>query len=333
MTRGQKGALVISVAIALIIAFGVMKTYSPRSIPSVTLIGAVLRQDSDPRKQAPIENVEVTAISSLATAECKSDFSGYFHLTLNPGVQPGEPVTLTFRHPGYEPLEMTEPYAERIYVARMTSIPMSEQREQTAAGPESPEVVIKDVRLRYSVKTISTVNIGSIAQPFDVMGAGGVPCRGHTPCSPDGKWKAVLASTTLDAGERSEFQDVRVSCIAGPCSFTKLLPEEHSNEGRTLKVSVLNWSDRVTFLIEAQVTLTRRIDLVRQSYPVKFGAGINFSLPAGAEGPSLEAEVNGSDIVFPLGPDLNLSWASCRVKPDANGSNLYRCELKPGYRF
>jgi hypothetical protein len=311
----------------------VITTYRPRSIPSVSLIGAVLRQDLDPRKQTPIENAEVTAITGLATASSTSDFSGAFNLTLNPGVDPGEPITFIFRHPGYEPLEITEPYVERIYVARMTPVPVSEQREETAAGPKGPDVAIKDVRLRYTVKTISTVNIGSIGQTFDVMGAGDVPCRGHLPCSPDGKWKAIIGSTTLDAGERSEFQDVRVSCIAGPCAFTKRLPEEYSNNGRNLKVSALNWSDRVTFLIEAQVTLTRRTDLVRQSYPVKFGAGINFSLPAGAEGPSLEATLNGADIVFPLGPNLSLSWASCSVKPDADGSNLYRCELRPGYRF
>ena len=332
MTGGQKGALGVSLAVAAVIAFGVIATHRTRSVPSVTLVGAVLRQDTDPRKQTPIENVEVTAISSAATEACKTDFSGYFQLVLNPGVEPGEPVTFTFRHQGYQPLDLTQPYAERIHVERMAPLSVSEERAETP-GPTGPEVTIKDVRLRYSVKTVTTVNIGGVAKPFDVMGAGGVPCRGHLPCSPDDKWKAVIGSTTLDAGERNEFQDVRVSCIAGPCAFTKRRPEEYSDNGRILKVSALNWSDRVTFLIEAQVTLTRRTELVRQSYPVRFGEGINFSLPAGAEGPSLEADLNGTDIVFPFGPNLNLSWASCSAKTDADGSNLYRCELKPGYKF
>ena len=47
-------------------------------------------------------------------------------------------------------------------------------------------------------------------------------------------------------------------------------------------------------------------DLVRESYPVIFGQTLNFSLPLLAEGPSIEAEINGDSIVFPLGPDLFL---------------------------
>ena len=50
---------------------------------------------------------------------------------------------------------------------------------------------------------------------------------------------------------------------------------------------------------------------------------------------SLEAEINGSPIVFPLSPDLNLSWATCTVRTDTDKekTTVYRCELKPGYRF
>ena len=41
------------------------------------------------------------------------------------------------------------------------------------------------------------------------------------------------------------------------------------------------------------------------------------------------------EIVFPLGPELYLSWADCSVRnnSDAEKTTVYRCELKPGYRF
>jgi hypothetical protein len=50
---------------------------------------------------------------------------------------------------------------------------------------------------------------------------------------------------------------------------------------------------------------------------------------------SLEAEINGAPMVFPLGPDLYLSWATCAARASSNEdkSTAYRCELKPGYRF
>jgi hypothetical protein len=60
---------------------------------------------------------------------------------------------------------------------------------------------------------------------------------------------------------------------------------------------------------------------------------MNFTLPAGAEGPSLEAELNGSQIIFPLGPNPTLSWANCNVREERNQAKDYRCELKTGYNF
>jgi len=73
-------------------------------------------------------------------------------------------------------------------------------------------------------------------------------------------------------------------------------------------ISVLNWSDTVTFLVEAEVVHPMTSDMVRETYPVIFGRALNFSLPASAEGPSIEAEIQGDPIVFPLGPDLFLRW-------------------------
>jgi hypothetical protein len=74
---------------------------------------------------------------------------------------------------------------------------------------------------------------------------------------------------------------------------------------------------------------------VRRSYPVVFGRALNFTLPPTQEGVTIEADVDGSPMVFPLGPELYLSWANCtaRSSADSEKTTVYRCELKPGYRF
>ena len=138
---------------------------------------------------------------------------------------------------------------------------------------------------------------------------------------------------SLDAGDGNEFRNPRVSCIAGPCPFTKIELEGLSQDGRHFNVSVRNWSDTTTFLLEAEVVHPMNSDLVRETYPVIFGRALNFSLPPAAEGPSIEAEVDGEAVVFPLGPDLFLRWADCHSGVDRDQSKTYRCELKPGYRF
>jgi hypothetical protein len=141
-------------------------------------------------------------------------------------------------------------------------------------------------------------------------------------------------SFSLDAGEQNkQFRNVRVSCIAGPCPFTTIEQDRFSRGGRTITVSVRNWSDPVTYLLEAEVVTTMETELIRHTYPVTFGRSMNFTLPAVATGLSIEAEVGGSEIVFPLGPELRLSWATCRFETAAEGAKQFRCELKHGYRF
>ncbi|MBV9082160.1 MAG: hypothetical protein JOZ62_05760, partial [Acidobacteriaceae bacterium] len=133
-------------------------------------------------------------------------------------------------------------------------------------------------------------------------------------------------------GQGNEIRDARVSCIAGPCPFTRI-ESNLTDANRVLHASALGWSDTTTFLVEADIVHTTVQDMIRQSFPVKFGRGMNFTLPGTAAGPSIEAELNSQDIVFPLGPDLALSWATCTLKVDTDQSKLYSCELKPGYVF
>ncbi len=290
--------------------------------------GAVIRQDADPRKALPIADVQVAAVSNGAViGNGKSDASGFFSIVLRTRLWIGRPVLLQFRHADYEPLDMHDFVGDKEYVAKMVPIP-----HETSA-PNHPDITVSNVLVRYSIKTTTAANVGSVVKTFEVPNKGNVPCRKQPPCSPDGKWKASMGSASLDAGENNEFRNARTSCIAGPCPFTKIEDEDLSQGGRGLTVSARNWSDTATFLLEAEVFHPMVSDLVRTSYPVIFGQALNFTMPGSAEGVTIQAELNKEAITFPLGPNLYLSWADCNARVNKDQTKVYRCELKPGYRF
>lgn len=328
MRGGKKlGIAVGLVAVAGAIVAGLLLwSRIPRPKP-VTLHGAVMRQDADPNKEQPIADAQIIATSGFATGTAASDAAGYFNVTLQPGILRGQPISISFAHAGYRLLLLQPVLPGKLIVARMTPV---------SRAPHPPPVpakgVIANVAVRYSQKTTSTLNVGSAVKTFQVANTGNVPCHGSSPCSPDGRWKATLDSISMDAGDGNEFRNPRVSCIAGPCPFTRTIGADFSDNGRMVKISVLNWSDTATFLFEAEVYHPMVSESIRDSYPVIFGQALNFTLPPDAEGPSIEADLNGSNIVFPLGPSLCLSWANCNVRVDKE-AKIYRCELKPGYRF
>jgi hypothetical protein len=330
MTRQRKAIAWIAVVVAL----GVLSVAAAafvsrwRARRPVEIQGVVLRADTDPRKQVPVPGAEISATAGEFVASAKSDSAGYFRLTIPSAWKPPQNLTLRFRHDNYERLEMTQSTASPVYVARL--------RPSGALEPavlRRPAVAIKEVRVRYTVKSTNAVNLGSEAKAFEAANTGGLPCNAHPPCSPDGRWKATLNSQVFDAGEGNEFSNARLSCIAGPCPFTRMESGDLSNPSQKISVSVLNWSDTATFLLESEVIHTMASNIVRQLYPVIFGPAMNFTLPASAEGPSIEAEVGGNDIVFPLGPALHLSWAVCTATPAADQSKQFRCDLKPGFAF
>jgi hypothetical protein len=294
----------------------------------ITLRGAVIKQDYDPRKQSPIANVEVTSLDGLLARDASSDFSGSFRLTFRPDVKLGQPIQLSFRHPDFQPLDLKETLSDKLYVVRMRPL-----HGEVEAQLNEAEVVVGNVLVRYSTETTKTENIGSAVKTFQVVNLGNVPCFQHDPCSPDKKWKAEVASASLDAGEGNVFRDARVTCIAGPCPFTRVDTDDFSRGGRIIKVSVRDWSDTTTFLFQAEVFRSQLDAIIRKSFPVIFGRAMNFTLPSMAEGPSIEAEMNGVPIVFPLGPTPVMSWANCQVRTLKNQARDYRCELKAGYRF
>jgi len=177
------------------------------------------------------------------------------------------------------------------------------------------------------------VNVGSAAETFEVVNEGNLACRELIPCSPDGKWKATISGKSLDAGNGNSFEDARVTCIAGPCPFTRIEKDGFTAGGRTIEVLVRNWSDTTTFLLEAEVTHTMVSDAIRQAYPAIFADSMDFTLPATAEGPSIQATVGGDDIVFPLTPNWSLTWAACSVTTSNDGTKIFHCEVKRGYRL
>lgn len=328
MTKGGKIAAWGLLAMALVAVATAIFIHRRRLREPATIVGAVTVQDSDPRKQLPIADVEITAANHLADVAIKSDSAGFFRLTLRRHLRRGQMITLKFRHPKYQPLDMEQAYDGKLYLARL--VPFA---RNTPDIPTRPAVVVSNIRVRYSIKATRTMNVGSAVKTFQVENVANMPCANQSPCSPDGKWKAALGSTVLDAGMGNEFQNARVSCIAGPCPFTKIETEQFPKATQMITASALNWSSTTTFLVEAEVIHIMQSQIDHQSYPVIFGPALNFTLPADAEGVSLEADIAGETIIFPLGPDLFLSWANCTARVNRDQSKLYRCELKPGYRF
>jgi hypothetical protein len=293
-----------------------------------SVVGVTLSNDPDARKQAPIPGVDITATVDGKIVRTTSDAAGAFRIVLPKRAWRGEDTELQFRHAGYQPFSIRLPLRDQIWVIRMPAI-------SSGGAPlaSSSLTVLKDVRLRYSTHASTTISVGSIAKTFEVVNQGNIPCNHTAPCSPDKKWRASNGGSTLDAGDGHEFRNVRISCIAGPCPFTRVESNQLLNGERVIKISVRNWSDTVTFLVEAEVVQTLLADSIRNAYPAIFGRELSFTVPTAAEGASIEANTNGTDVVYPLGPQLNLSWAVCHLQIGTDKTKLFRCELKPGYQF
>ena len=324
MSVAKKSFLIILISIAIASFFWVR--HLRRRLTAIQ--GAVITRNSDPRKQLPIADVEITASDGISVVKSKSDASGLFTIKLRKPLLRGQIIALQFNHPNYDPLELSANTPGQIAVASLAPVVKAKPIPDNL-----PKQTIGNVRVRYSIKTASVVTIGSAVRAFEAINEGNVPCAAHLQCSPDGKWRAATASTSLDAGQGNEFRNARASCIAGPCPFTRIDATGLDHDGRTISVSGTSWSDTATFLVEAEVVHPMTTDVVRNSYPAIFGDALNFTLPPSAEGVSIQADVNAETIIFPLGPALILSWADCNVRINRDQTRVFRCELKPGYRW
>src|ERR1700726_441607 len=245
MTRTHQVQIGIASFVALVLAGAALLVFGWRTRKPIVLQGAVTVQDADTRKERPIADVEVSADGGLAIPPVRSDSSGFFKIELLRSVKRGQAVALQFRHPEYKPLDVHEFVGDKLYVAHM--VPVS---SGTKMPSNQPQIRVGNVPVRYSIKAMTEINVGSAVQTFEVENRGNVPCRGQHPCSPDGKWKAAISSASLDAGPGNEFRNARVSCIAGPCPFTRIQDDGLAEGGQTITVSARDWSDTATFLME-----------------------------------------------------------------------------------
>jgi hypothetical protein len=326
MTRASW--IMLAGAIAIIVTGATMMWLEWRPQGQRLITGAVLTADANPQRQRPVAEARVSAVAGPSSAVGTTDESGLFRLTLDPPFPPDTPIRLKVEHRDYHAFDASDLLADQLHLVRLRPLQPARAGEDDTAA-----VAVANVRVRYTFRAETTVEIASAARTFEVVNTANVPCEGQAPCSPDRRWKATVGEFSLDAGEGRQFRNVRVSCLAGPCPFTRVESDEFSRGGQVIEGSVRNWSDTVTYLVEAEVAQHVASDLVRHSYPVIFERFMNFTLPPGAQGPSIEAEVEGEGIVFPLGPQLRLSWATCRLDARDDGTRMYRCELKPGFVF
>jgi hypothetical protein len=326
MTRSHKIEAWTALLVAVLLTAGILALIRWQRQKTISLRGAVLVQNSDSRKQQPIPGVAVSA-GDLATSEATSDSSGFFVLKLRKPIRRGSAIVLEFRHPQYQPLDLNDFVGDKLYVAYL--LPLSTK----TTSATQPQVKVANVRIRYAINAMTELNVGSATKTFQIENSGNVPCKGQGLCSPDRKWKAAVGSATLDAGVGNQFRNVRASCIAGPCPFTRIDSDHSSQGGQILMVSARDWSDTTTFLVEAEVFRPMVSQVEHWSYPAIFGDGLSFTLPSAAQSVSIEADLDGQTIIFPLGPPLLLSWATCDAGANLDRGRVYRCTPKPGYRF
>lgn len=331
--KGNRIAIWVGIcAVAGTVAAVVLLRFAHWRPRMVTLQGAVIRRDTDPRKEVPIAGAVITAYDDSSSVSTVSGDTGYFNLKFPEKIWPKEILHLAFRAPDYTPLNEAlligvHANTKQLYVVRMIS---------TSPPPPAPvahPATVENIRIRYTVNERSDANVGSEVHVFEIENKGNVPCNQSAVCSPDGLFKAAKKSVPLDAGPGNVFRNVRASCIAGPCAFTQIDPQGFEKSGQKIVINATDWSDTATFLVEAEVFQESIVSRLRWSYPVKYGRDMHFTAPPTAEGVTIEADIGGTQTVFPLGPDLFMSWVICSSRKGPNQDTIYQCELKPGYRF
>lgn len=331
--KAKKIALWVGIcATAATVALVVLLRFTHWTPRMVTLQGAVIRSDADPRKELPVAGAVIKVWDSRSSVTTVSGDTGYFNVKFPERIWPKEIVNLAFRHPDYMPVDEKlligiDANVNQLYVIRMIS---------TAAPP--PPVgphptAIHDIRIRYTINDRTDTEVGSVVKVFQVVNRGNTPCKKGDLCSPNGLWKEAKGAVTLDAGAGNVYRNVRASCIAGPCPFTRIDSSGASRDAQKIVVSAAAWSDTATFLVEAEVYQESIVSRLRIAFPVIYGRDLHFTAPPTAEGVTIEADVGKTPTVFPLGPDLYMNWGICNSRKGPNNDTIYQCELKPGYTF
>src|SRR5579864_542700 len=166
MTRAHKIELWIAVLVGAVVAASVPLVIRWQKQKTISLQGAVLIQDSDPRKQQPIAGVFVSAADRGISEATTTDSSGFFVLKVRKPIRRGNAIVLTFRHPQYHPLVLNEFVGNKLYVVHL--VPLT-----TKIVPSNqPQVKITNVRIRYTIKAMTELNVGSAVKTFEIENKG-----------------------------------------------------------------------------------------------------------------------------------------------------------------
>src|SRR6202521_1120564 len=158
MTTGRKIAIWVSPLLGLILMIvlipKLLKVVHRHVAIPLTLVGSVIKQNTDTRKESAIADVEISAAPGLDVGDAKSNFSGYFKINLPSGIDPGESITLHFRHPDYKPVDLNAIVSDHLYVVPMIPIHGEIESELNVA-----ETVLGNVLVRYTTEITTTENI------------------------------------------------------------------------------------------------------------------------------------------------------------------------------
>ena len=199
----------------------------PTKSPAISDVeGAVMKDDIDPEKRYPLNGVQVidSDTPGLALGPVTTQEDGSFKLKLRPDARSGQSIDLQFTAAGYQKktanaaVGVDVNYTFYLWPSLPTVSLSSNQRRSVTATV----VRVADTFAENQSKTFQIPNYGSVR------------CNGGGPCSPDGKWKASVVTSTLDAGLGNKFISCKVVCVAGPCPWTKV----NSHQWREIALSV-----------------------------------------------------------------------------------------------
>src|SRR5580693_4085116 len=172
MTRKKVVWMMIAVVAAL--AIGLLLFQRARRLRlvserlSVPIEGAVVQRDADTKKELPIEGVVITASDGVRSAATRSDAAGYFKLVLHKRVLSDLPIKVTFRHPRYEPLDLTVQTGrlqtpDQLYIAAMVPIVpkvVVPPGPKSPVRPARPPTQVSNIRVRYTINNRTQTNVG-----------------------------------------------------------------------------------------------------------------------------------------------------------------------------
>ena len=170
---------------------------------------------------------------------------------------------------------------------------------------------------------------------FQIQIMGNIPCNGST-LFPGRQMEGGNQFRVPGCGRGKRFPKCQGFLYCGPLPFhAELIMTAFPREGATSRSPCAIGRIRPHSCFRRRCSDPQISDLVRMTYPIILGTSLNFTLPPTAEGPSVEAELNGENIIFPLGPDpcFELGRLQCQRAKGNNGQKFYRCELNAGYQF